>query len=45
MHSFFGIDVIDAYTGGNFEEMDLDNDEWRGLVQLFRTEGGLGGFE
>jgi predicted acetyltransferase len=37
--------VIDVYTGGNFEEMDLDNEEWRGLVQVFRTEVGLGGFE
>ncbi len=37
--------VIETYTRGNYEEMRMNNDEWRGLLQVFRTEGGKGAFE
>lgn len=41
----FWHNIIEEYTQGNYEEMRLNNEEWRGLVQVFRTEGGVGVFE
>jgi predicted acetyltransferase len=31
--------VIQRYTGGNYEEVQLDNERWRGPVQMFRSPG------
>ncbi len=31
--------VIGRYTGGNFREIVLDNENWRGPVQLFDNSG------
>ena len=33
--------VIDRYTGGKYEEIWLDNDHWRGSVQIFQSKPGL----
>ena len=37
--------VIEEYTGGDFEEMRLEGEEWSGVVYVFRTMSGAGGFE
>jgi predicted acetyltransferase len=31
--------VIGRYTGGHFHEVDLENDRWRGPVQVFTSPG------
>lgn len=31
--------VIQRYTGGKYQEVSLDNERWRGPVQLFRSPG------
>jgi predicted acetyltransferase len=30
--------VIDEFTNGDFEECKMDNEEWRGMMQVFRSE-------
>ena len=33
----FWVNVINKYTNGNFKEINLDNEQWKGPVQLFRN--------
>lgn len=33
----FWVTVINAYTNGNFKEINLKNERWTGPVQLFRS--------
>jgi len=40
-HAFW-VKVISAYTRGHYQEMDMDNEQWKGPVQWFDNSGAVG---